>query len=135
MAWQSGNALGVFLVGTLFQAIISIQNPDYSAPRWQGTLLVIASTLIAFVGTVFGSRVLHTWQNAVFIFHIVLLFVFIVPIWVKVPSISHGEVWSEFENYGGWSSMLLSVFAGQLTGISNELGIDTVSKEMAFPVT
>lgn len=121
-------------MGTLFQAIISIQHPDYSAPRWQGTLLVIASVLIAFVGVVFGSRVLHTWQNAVFILHIVLLFVFIVPIWVKVPSISHGEVWSEFENYGGWSSMALSILAGQLSGISNELGIDTVSQVITLAV-
>lgn len=32
MAWQAGNAIGVFLVGTLIQSLISINNESYAFP-------------------------------------------------------------------------------------------------------
>src|SRR5580658_6812473 len=79
MAWQAGNALGVFLVGTLVQSIISINKPSYTFPPWQATLLVIGAVCIAFIGNVFGSKILPYWQNAVFAIHVMAYFAFIIP--------------------------------------------------------
>ena len=137
MAWQSGNALGVFLVGTLIQSIISINDPTYTFPAWHATLLVIGAVCIAFIGNVYGAKVLHLWQNAVFCIHVLAYFAFIIPIWVNAPKASSKDVWTKFEYNGGWKSPGLSVLAGQLTGIYFQLGFDTVctcSKSLAFMV-
>jgi choline transport protein len=74
-----------------------------------------------------GSRILPYWQNAVFVVHVLAYFAYIVPIWVNAPAATHSQVWLEFSNEGGWSSLGLSVLVGQLTGISQQVGLDTVS--------
>lgn len=127
IGWQAGNALGVFLAGSVFQVIISISMPDYAFPAWHCTLLVIGSMAIAFVGAVFGSRVLPFWQTTVFALHVLAYFFLIIPPWVNAPKATHSQVWLEFANNGGWSTMTLSVLAGQLTCITSQVGLDTVS--------
>ena len=126
MAWQAGNALGVFLVGTLIQSIISINNPNYAFPAWHATLLVIGAVCIAFVGNVYGSRFLPHWQNAVFAIHVMAYFAFIIPIWVNAPRATSKQVWTGFEGSGGWSNISLTVMIGQLSGIYTQVGVDTV---------
>jgi len=54
-------------------------------------------------------------------------FAYIIPIWVNAPTATHSQVWTEFSSEGGWSSLPLSVLIGQLTGISQQVGLDTVS--------
>jgi choline transport protein len=126
MAWQAGNAIGVFLVGTLIQSIISINDPSYTFPPWHATLLVIGAVSIAYVGNVFGSKILPHWQNAVFAIHVMAYFAFIIPIWVNAPRATSQQVWTEFSNSGGWSNLSLSVMIGQLSGIYTQVGVDTV---------
>src|SRR6266480_4845910 len=133
MAWQAGNALGVFLVGTLVQSIISIHDPSYAFPPWQATLLVIGAVGIAYIGNVFGSKILPYWQNTVFAIHVMAYFAFIIPIWVNAPRASSRQVWTEFSNSGGWPNLGLSVMIGQLSGIYTQVGIDTV--ELPNPET
>lgn len=41
MAWQAGNAIGVFLTGTLIQTVILENNVKYAFPAWHGSLLVM----------------------------------------------------------------------------------------------
>ncbi|PNY28326.1 Uncharacterized protein TCAP_01746 [Tolypocladium capitatum] len=126
LAWQSGNAIGVFLVATIIQSIISINVPDYAFPRWHATLLVIGAVGIALSGIIFGSKVLPHWQNAVFAIYVVAYFVFIIPIWVNAPRVTSEQVWTGFEGSGGWPSLSLSVMIGQLSGIYTQLGVDAV---------
>jgi len=42
LSWQAGNAADCFLTGTIAQALIFVNNPDYEPQRWQGTLFVFA---------------------------------------------------------------------------------------------
>lgn len=127
MAWQAGNAMGIFLAGSLVQTIILINNKDYAFPSWQGTLFAFASMLIAYIGSVYGAKVLPYWQTTVFAVHVLGFLAYIVPIWINAPRASHQQVWADFQNEGGWSSMGLSLMVGQLAGISQQVGIDTVS--------
>lgn len=85
---------------------------------------------LAFVGNVYGSKILPYWQNAVFAVHILAYFAYIIPIWVSAPRATHRQVWGEFQNTGGWSNLGLSILVGQLSGISNQVGIDTVSTKV-----
>ena len=70
MAWQAGNAIGVFLTGTLIQVIILENNPNYLFPTWQGSLLVMAIILLVGVINIFGSKLIPRLQNAIFCLHI-----------------------------------------------------------------
>lgn len=127
--------MGIFLAGSLVQTIILINNENYAFPSWQGTLLAFASMLIAFIGSVYGAKVLPYWQTTVFAVHVLGFLAYIVPIWINAPRASHQQVWAEFQNEGGWSSMGLSLMVGQLAGISQQVGIDTVSRALCSILT
>ncbi|KAG6012157.1 hypothetical protein E4U54_007695 [Claviceps lovelessii] len=127
LAWQAGNAQGIFLVGTLIQAIITINNIHYEAAYWHGTLLVMAISLIALAANVYGARLLPHWQNIVFVVHIAAYFAVLAPVWVNAPQVESTQVWSDFENSGGWSSMSLAILIGQMPGITAQVGIDTAA--------
>lgn len=118
--------MGIFLVASLIQTMIIVNDENYAYPSWHATLLAIAACLIAFVGNVYGAKVLPYWQNAVFAVHVLAYFAYIVPIWVSAPKASHQQVWTEFANSGGWSTMGMALMVGQLAGISQQVGIDTV---------
>ncbi|KAK3671823.1 hypothetical protein LTR78_008368 [Recurvomyces mirabilis] len=116
------------VVGSLIQTMILVNDENYAFPSWQGTLLAFAAMIIAYIGNVYGSKVLPYWQNAVFAIHIIAYFGYIVPVWVKAPTATHKQVWADFQNEGGWSSMGLTLLVGQLTGISAQVGIDTAGE-------
>lgn len=126
MAWQAGNAQGVFLVGTIVQILISLHHPLYAFPRWHTTLIAMMAVCIAYIGNVWGAKFLHLWQNVVFVLHILVYLAFIIPIWVNAPQASSSQVWTEFTFSGGWPSMGLAVLVGQQTGIFTQIGVDTV---------
>lgn len=118
----------MFLVGSLVQTMILLNDNNYGFPSYQGTLLAFVAVAIAYTGVVYGNRVLPYWQNAVFIVHVLAYLGYIIPIWVSAPRATHKQVWTEFENQGGWSSVGLSVLVGQLAGISTQCGgIDTAA--------
>ncbi|KAK5719722.1 hypothetical protein LTR17_015173 [Elasticomyces elasticus] len=125
IAWQAGNAQGIFIVGSLIQTIILVNNEDYAFPNWHGSLLAMGAMLIGYVANVYGSRALPYWQNAIFAVHIMGYFAYIVPLWVNAPTASHSQVWLEFANEGGWSSTGLAVMVGQLAAISLTTGVDS----------
>lgn len=47
--------------------------------------------------------------------------------WISAERATHSQVWYEFENSGGWSSLSLAILVGSLTGISNQVGVDTAA--------
>ncbi|KAK5731770.1 hypothetical protein LTR17_011121 [Elasticomyces elasticus] len=80
IAWQAGNAQGLFLVGSLIQTMILINDDSYAFPSWQGTLLAFMAVAMAYTGVVYGAKVLPYWQNAVFIVHVGAYLDYIIPI-------------------------------------------------------
>lgn len=126
MAWQAGNAIGVFLTGTLLQVVILENNPNYAFPAWQGSLFVIACILLVGLINVFGAKLIPKLQNLIFALHVMAYVAFIVPIWVNAPKATAKQVFASFENRGGWSTLGLGVLAGQLSGIYTQVGVDTV---------
>ena len=127
IAWQAGNAMGIFLAGSIVQTIILINNENYGFDAYQGTLLAIAMVVVAYIMNIYGAKFLPYWQNAFFVLLIAVYFAYIIPIWVSAPKASHFQVWTQFKNEGGWSSTGLAVMVGQLTGISEQVGIDTTA--------
>lgn len=118
--------MGIFLVASLIQTMIIVNDENYLAPSWQCTLLALLACAIAFAGNVYGAKVLPYWQNAVFAVHVLAYFGYIIPIWVSAPKATHHQVWGEFSNSGGWSNIGMALMVGQLAGVSQQVGIDTV---------
>lgn len=135
LAWQAGNALGLFLVGTLVQSIISLNNASYSAPNWHGTLLVIAVAITTVLVNIFGSRIIPHTQNAIFALSLLALVAFLVPIWVNAPMAESKDVWAGWKDLGGWGNLGVSVMVGQLPAIAAFQGIDTVWQLLSVQIT
>ncbi|KAF3480908.1 uncharacterized protein GIQ15_06255 [Arthroderma uncinatum] len=134
IAWQAGNASGVFLVATIIQVLISLHNVEYTFPQWHTTLLAMMAVLVAFIGNTFGAKILHMWQTLVFGLHILVYLGFIIPIWVNAPRASSSQVWTEFIFKGGWPNAGLAVLVGQQTATFTQIGADTLfSRLLTWP--
>lgn len=127
LAWQAGNAGGVFIGGTIIQILISLYDESYPFTQWHTTLLAIAAITVAFLANTLGSRWLHLWQNMVFALHLLVYLAFIIPVWVNAPRSSHHQVWSEFEYNGGWANAGVAAFIGSITTIGSQMGSDTAA--------
>jgi amino acid transporter len=124
LSWQAGNASGSFLTGSLIQALISINNPNYDPTNWQETLLIFAMVLILFIANIWGAKGMPVVQNVLLGFHIGLFFTLIVVLWVKAPHNTAEVVFTQFTNEGGWSSLGVSLMIGQISAIYGSVGSD-----------
>lgn len=66
--------MGIFLVGSLIQTIILVNDETYLFPNWHGTLLAVVAMLVAYLANVYGAKALPYWQNAMFAVHILAYF-------------------------------------------------------------
>jgi amino acid transporter len=135
MAWQAGNAVGVFLTGTLIQTIILENNKDYAFPSWHGSLLVMSNIVFTVAANILLTRYIPKVQTAFFVLHILAFFAVLVPICVSAPKASAAEVFTGCANTGGWSSTGFAVLAGQLSAIYMMCGTDSVGTTSSSSLT
>ena len=121
LAWQAGTASGSFLTGTIIQGLIGLNNPDYEAQAWQGTLLVFAMVLVLYLFNVFAYKQMPMMQNFLLVIHTLGFFVVIIVLWVMAPKQSATAVFTAFNNEGGWSSTGLALMVGQISAIYGSL--------------
>ncbi len=117
MAWQAGVGSGAFLAGTVTQSLIQMNLPTYDAPAWQGTLLVIGVSCILFIMNVWGTRALPMLQNIWLLLHVFGFLAVVIILWVLARLQPARVVFTQFENFGGWSSMGLSLMVGQISNV------------------
>jgi choline transport protein len=117
----------VFLTGTLIQTIILENNPNYAYPAWQGSLLVIANIAFTIVANIRMTRYIPRVQTLFFVLHILTFFAVMIPICINAPKASASDVFTKFENRGGWSSVPFATLAGQLSAIYMMGGTDSAA--------
>lgn len=122
LSWQAGNASGSFLTGTIVQALLTVNYPDYSPHPYQGTLLVFACVLILLVVNIWGAQIWPSIQNGLLVLHFLGFLVVTIVLWVMAPHQSAKAVFTSFSNEGGWSTMGTSLMVGQITAIYSLLG-------------
>lgn len=127
LAWQAGNASGMFLAGTLIQSIVLINNQDYPSPTWQGTLFVMAVIVMATLVNIYGSSIVPRIQTPFFALSVITYIALMVVIWVRAPTATSTQVWTEWKSLAGWSPVPLAVMIGQLSSMGNYTGVDTVA--------
>lgn len=124
LGWQTGAANTAFLAGTQIQGLVILNNPGYVPEKWHGTLLTFAvATFSVFFNTFLVKR-LPLVEGIVLILHIFGFFGVLITLWVLGPRGKASEVFTTFNNYGGWSSDGLSAVVGVLAVMIPLLGAD-----------
>lgn len=100
----------------MIQALITINNPNYSGTDWQTTLLIFANVVVLFTANVFGAKKLPLGQNILLVLHILGFLVVLIVLWVLAPHNSARTVFTQFTNEGGFS-IGVSLMIGQITAI------------------
>lgn len=118
LAWQSGTASGSFLTGTIIQGLISVRNPDYTAPGWQGTLLVFSMVLVIYICNVYFAELMPVLSNLLMILHVLSWAAILIVLWAMAPHQSAEAVFvTNWKNIGGLPTMGVSVMVGQISAI------------------
>lgn len=125
LGWQTGLASIAFIVGTVIQGLIVLNNPSYVYERWHGTLLVMAIISFSVIFNTFLAHRLPMVEGIVLIVHLLGFFAILVPLWVLAPRGNAKEVFTTFTNLGGWPTTGTSVMVGMLSSVYALLGVDS----------
>lgn len=123
--WQIGLASLTFIVGTVIQGLIVLNDATYVFERWHGTLLVIAIVAFCILFNSFFASKLPLVEGMVLIIHTLGFFAVLISLWVLSPRSSASDVFGVVTNSGGWSTNGLSFMVGLLTPVYTLLGADS----------
>ncbi|KIW43323.1 uncharacterized protein PV06_04435 [Exophiala oligosperma] len=124
LGWQTGAANTAFLAGTQIQGLAILNYPGYVPERWHGTLLTFAVASFSVIFNTFLVKKLPLVEGIVLIVHIFGFFAVLITLWVLGPRGSAHDVFTQFNNFGGWSSDGLSALVGILAVMIPLLGAD-----------
>jgi len=125
LGWQTGLASLAFIVGTVIQGLIVLNNPSYVFERWHGTLLVIAIVSFSVIFNTFLAHRLPMVEGIALVIHILGFFAILIPLWVLAPHGNAKDVFTTFTNFGGWPTTGTSVMVGMLSSVYALLGVDS----------
>ena len=116
-------------------ALAKLNYPSYTPELWQGTLVYWGVIVVTIVVNTAASKILPMLESFILVLHIVGFFAVLIPL-VSVSyssglsqsralmeaqlapeKVSAKEVFTVFENGGGWPSTTLSVFVGLLGSV------------------
>lgn len=115
-------ALDCYLLGTIVQALITINHPPYTPIAWQATLLIIASaTGIALFNIFFVEQL--PLAEAIFVAcHFLAFFPIIIVILALAPKTTAEHVFLRFTDDAGWPNVGFATLVGQLSAVFAVLG-------------
>jgi choline transport protein len=126
LGWQVGLASLCFIVGTVIQGLIVLDNLDtYQFERWHGTLLVMAIVGFCIIFNSFLAKKLPFVESVVLIIHLLGFFGVLIPLWLLAPRSSASSVFTGITNFGGWPTNGLAFMVGLLTPVYTLLGADS----------
>lgn len=119
--------LGTYsLVSYLNRFKVSYERRAYIFDR-QGTVITIAVCIFAILFNIFAAKRLPSFEGLILFFHIVGFLAVVIPLWVLAPKASSSAVWTDFSNYGGWSSTGAACIVGQLASAGAFIGADSAA--------
>ncbi|EME80806.1 uncharacterized protein MYCFIDRAFT_35772 [Pseudocercospora fijiensis CIRAD86] len=124
LGWQAIIAGGAYSASTLLLQLVSLNNPGYTPTRWQTTLLMIGIGVFGALFNTFGAKRLPLLEGIALFVHVFGFFCIIVPLWVLAPKASAKAVFTEFSNFGGWSSIGTACMVGQIAATTSFAGCD-----------
>lgn len=119
ITWQAIVAASAYVAGTMIQGLLVLNYPSYDFQRWHGTLLFYAVLGFALLLNTFFGWLLPQVETLMLLFHILGFFAVLIPLVSLAPHQSASEVFTRFQNLGGWSTDGLSFFVGIITCASS----------------
>lgn len=128
ISWQSIVALDCYLVGTIVQGLIIVNDDSYVSERWQSTLLIIAFAIWISLFNIFGAKHLPLAEGVFVTGHFFAFFPVVIILLVLAPKRSSKDVFTHFSDNGaGWPNLAMSILVGQVSAIFAVLGSDSVA--------
>ncbi|KAL9097820.1 MAG: hypothetical protein Q9165_000146 [Trypethelium subeluteriae] len=124
IAWQALVAGTSFVCGTIIQGMLILNHPTYVPQRWHGTLLTCAVLAVALLINLLLGRRLPKFEIMMLAVFIAGFIGILVPITRLSTHKSAAEVFTVFQNLGGWRTQGLSFFVGFITAVNCFLGFD-----------
>ena len=87
-------------------------NPNYVPHLWHATLLLYGALAVSIFTTTIVGTVLPKIESMLLVIYILGFFGVLVPLVYLGPHGNAREVFTTFQNHGGWSSQGLSFFVG-----------------------
>ena len=129
LAWQAFVAVDSYICAALIQALIILNNPDYTPERWHTTLLMIAIVCGMGVFNICLAQWLAFIEAGFAILHFVSWIPIIAVLWTMTPQKQTAKtVFTEFtDNGAGWSNIGLTVCVGQVGAMFTVVGSDAAA--------
>jgi amino acid transporter len=108
----------------------ALSYPSYVPTAWQGTLITMAVTVFSLFFNTVGAKHLPLFESIILFLHIFGFFAILIPLWVLAPKAPAKAVFTEFANFGGWSSIGGACMIGQLTAIGSLGGSDSPARTL-----
>ncbi|ORY15012.1 amino acid/polyamine transporter I [Clohesyomyces aquaticus] len=126
LGWQTGCATGCFVAGTQIQGLIALNKLDYSFEAWHGTLLAIAIAVLNVVFNIWLAKKLPLIESIVIVVHVFGFFAIVTVLWTMGPVENAHDVFTTFNDGGGWGNMGLATLAGMVGSAIPMLGGDCI---------
>jgi choline transport protein len=124
LGWQAGVAASSFLAAAEILSLAVLNHEGYVYKAWHPTLLTFAILAISlFVNTVLVRR-LPLIEGAMLVIHIVGFIVIVAVLWSTSTHAPSHDVWTQFNDGGGWHSLGLSTLVGILGPVVSLIGPD-----------
>lgn len=124
LAWIATVATECIFAGTMIQGLIILDNPDYDAKLWQGTLLTwgVIAVSVFINGVVPG--LLPKFEIFILVFHVAGFIAIMTVLWKFSPHSTGSFVFTTSLNEGGWPTQGLSYCVGFLGNVATFVGAD-----------
>ena len=124
ISYQAYTAAVSYTCATTLQGLIILNNPSYDPPLWHATLICYAVTFIGLSINTYLGRLLPQVNALLLILFIGAFFAVLISMGYLAPHKPAAEVFTVFQNLGGWSTMGLSFCVGWFTSVSSFIGAD-----------
>ncbi|KAL6722352.1 hypothetical protein ACLMJK_001459 [Lecanora helva] len=128
--WQAILAGSAYLGGNMVLALAALNHSNYSPKLWEGTMVYWAVMAVAILINTYTSKILPKLESFILILHIMGFFGILIPLVYMAPEkVSAHDVFTVFENGGGWPTTATSVFVGLLGSVFATYGTDCAMAE------
>ena len=125
LGWVTGIPSSAQLTSTLVQGLVLLWNPDAKiAALWQTTLFIMAFMVACAMFNISCARALPATEAVFMVVHVTGFFAFLGVLWGTSPHTPAEQVFTQFEDNGGWGNKGLSALVGITTPLWCFLGPD-----------
>jgi choline transport protein len=111
----------------MIQGLVILNNPSYEAQPWHDTLIIFVVLAFRSIFNAFLASKLPMLEGIVVVFHICGFFAVLIVLWVLADTTPASEIFTTFNNGGGWSIQGASCLVGILSPVFSFVGPDAAT--------